>query len=133
MPVYDLAAVAEALDRPGKQIDNILSRNNITGIEHTKRGVTRRIALDAVLTLRVALELVDAVGLSIPAALDAAAIIRERRGTLQIGSFGRMVIDLDALEESTVTYLNRAVETVGRRARGRRPRRMFGRERDQSQ
>jgi hypothetical protein len=123
MPVYDVAAAAEALGVPAKQVDNILSRNSLPGVEHKRRGVTRRIAPDAVVTLRVALEIGDTLGLPVPAALEVARTILENGGTMKLGHFGHVTVDIDALRASTIARLDSAVETVGRRVRGRPTRR----------
>jgi len=121
MPIYDVAAAAEALGVPAKQIDNILSRNTLPGVEHKRRGVSRRIAPEAVVTLAVTLELGDALGLTVPCALGVAKALREHGGVLDLGSFARISVDLDALHASTIARLDAAVEAIGRRARGRRP------------
>ena len=121
MPVYDVAAAAEALGVPAKQVDNILSRNSLPGVEHKRRGVSRRIAPEAVVTLAITLELGDALGLTVPSALGVARALREHGGTLDLGPFARISVDLEALQASTVARLDAAVEAVGRRPRGRRP------------
>ncbi|MDF2774308.1 MAG: hypothetical protein K0S86_3808 [Geminicoccaceae bacterium] len=123
MPAYDVAAVAEALGVPAKQADNILSRHTLPGVERKRRGVSRRIAPEAVVTLAITLELRDALGLTIPSAIGVAMALREHGGVLDLGSFGRISVDLDALHASTIARLDAAVEAVGRRARGRRPKR----------
>jgi hypothetical protein len=131
MPVYDVVAAAEALGVPTKQVDNILSRNRLPGVEHKRRGVTRRIAPDAVVALRVALEIGDALGLPVPAALGVAHRIIESGGTMRLSPFAHVTVDLDALRASTIERLDNAVETVGRRARGRPSRRAPSRGTDQ--
>lgn len=123
MPVYDVAAAAEALGVSAKQVDNILSRNTLPGVEHKRRGVSRRIAPEAVVTLAISLELGGALGMSIPAALGVAKALREHSGVLDLGPFARISVDLEALQASTIVRLDTAVEAVGRRARGRRPKR----------
>ena len=119
MPVYNIAAVAEALDVPIRQVDNILSRHEIRGVERKRRGVTRRIAPDAVVTLRLALELTQALHVPIGPAIEIANRLEESGGTTRLGDFGTASIDLDSLRTATLNQLDRAVELVGRRPRGR--------------
>ncbi|HEX6053431.1 MAG TPA: hypothetical protein VFZ21_29385 [Gemmatimonadaceae bacterium] len=123
MPVYDVAAAAEALGVSAKQVDNILSRNSLPGVEHKRRGVSRRITPEAVVTLSIILELGDALGLPVPSAFGVAQALREHGGVLELGPFARISVDFDALHTSTVARLDAAVEAVGRRPRGRRPKR----------
>jgi len=119
MPVYNVAAVAEALDLPMRQVDNVLSRHEIRGVERKRRGVTRRIAPDAVVTLRLALELAHALHVPIGAAIETADRLEQNGGTTRIGDFGTVSIDMDSLRAATLNQLDRAVEMVGRRPRGR--------------
>ena len=126
MPVYDVAAVAEALDVPIRQVDNILSRHDIRGVERKRRGVTRRIAPDAVVTLRLAIELAQALHVPIGPAIEFANRLEESGGTTRLGDFGTASIDLDSRRTATLSQLDRAVELVGRRPRGRPVRRRPG-------
>ena len=119
MPLYNAAAVAQALDVPMRQVDNILSRHEIHGVERKRRGVTRRIAPDAVVRLRLALELAQALCVPIGAAIEIAHGLEQSGGMTRIGDFGTLSIDIDALRTATLEQLDRAVELVGRRPRGR--------------
>jgi len=127
MPLYNVAAVAEALDVPMRQVDNILSRHEIAGVERKRRGVTRRIASDAVVTLRLALELGQSLRVPIGAAIEIAQRLERTGGTTPIGVFGMVSIDMDVVRATTSDQLDRAVELVGRRPRGRPATRQVGR------
>lgn len=122
MPVYDISAAAEALDVPVKQLDNILSRNVVSGVERRRRGVTRRITADAVFTIRLALDLQHELRSPFGPALRLAQSLQENAGSTALGAFANLSVDLDALHTAMFARLDGAVETVGRRPRGRPPR-----------
>ena len=121
MPVYDLSALAEAFDTDAKQLDNILSRNEIAGVERRTRGVTRRVTLDAAVNIRVALDLAGDLGVPFARALRAAARLAADGGVVRVGEFASLHVDAGALRRSTLERLDSAVETVGKRPRGRPP------------
>lgn len=120
MPVYDVAALAEAFQVDFRQLDNLLSRNEISGVERRTRGVTRRVTLDAAVTIRVALELTSALRVPSTHALQVAArLTGSDSNEVPIAGHGLLRFDLAELRASTVDCLDLAVETVGRRRRGR--------------
>jgi hypothetical protein len=120
LPVYDVAALSEAFEVEPRQIDNLLSRNEIAGVDRRTRGVTRRVALDAAITIRIALELSRVLRVPSAHALRVAAGLAENdMAGLAIGSHGILRFDLPELRASTLERLDSAVETVGRRRRGR--------------
>lgn len=127
MPFYDLTAVAHAVDLEPKQLDNLLSRNTLQGVEKKKRGVARRLTPDVVVVIRVAKEIADALQLSIGSLFGASQqIAMTDRGELDLGHFATLRIDMPALRSTTLARLDEAVEAVGRRQRGRRPGRSRG-------
>ena len=121
MPVYDSAAAAEALDITSKQLDNIVSRHSLSGVERHRRGVGRRISADAVMVVGVAAELARATRMPIEVALDLARTTVGTSGEVKIGRFATLTVDVDAIRAFVAARLNSAVEMVGRRQRGRRP------------
>ena len=129
MPIYDLAALAEAFDADTRQLDNLLSRNEIDGVDRRARGVTRRVTLDAAITIRVALELATELRVPFAHALAIAARVGrpavpdsvDASGEVSIGSFCTLRVDVPSLRRLTVDQLDAAVETVGKRPRGRPP------------
>ena len=122
MPIYDVAALAEAFEVDERQLDNLLSRNEIAGVERRARGVTRRVTLDAAVAIRVALELTN--GLRVPSAHAlriAARITANPPEEVAVGSYGSLRFDVATIRGSTLERLDSAVEAVGRRRRGRPP------------
>ena len=124
MPVYDMSAAAQAADFDLKQLDNLLSRNSLPGVEKRRQGVARRLTPDTVIVIRLAKELADglrtSVGSMLPIAND---IERAKSDEVRLGPFLTLRIDRAALRGSTLERLDSAVEIVGRRPRGRPPKR----------
>lgn len=127
LPVYDVSAVAHALDINHRQLDNILSRNDLIGVDRRARGVTRRVTPDAAVIINLALDLSTALRIPTSSAIRAAeAIAREPDHQLAVGDFASIRVDMAGLTASTNARLSMAVEIVGRRRRGRPPRRTSG-------
>ena len=120
MPIYDTAAAAEALGVSAKQLDNILSRHTLPGIEKQRRGVGRRIGSDAVLAVFIAVEIVRAARMPLAVALQLARTSLMTGGEAMVGQFAVLTIDLAAVRASVAARLDAAVELVGKRPRGRR-------------
>lgn len=127
MPVYDISAAAEALDVPVKHLDNMLSRNVVPGVERKRRGIARRITSDGALAIRLALELVRELHIPASVALGLSRRLLDGGGASRVGNFATLSVNLDELRVSTLARLNAAVETVGRRRRGRPPQRTANR------
>ena len=123
MPAYHVSAVAEAIGMSEKQLDNILSRNEIPGVERKARGVSRRVSVDAAITIHLAFDLAAALRIPVAHALGVAASLQTAVDhSLPAGRFVRVRADVSALRAETLARLDAAVEAVGRRRRGRPPR-----------
>jgi hypothetical protein len=123
LPVYDLAAVAEAVNLDQKQLDNLISRNALPGVERKNRGVARRLTSDVAVTLCLARELAVAFEVPLAKALPfAQKVIGSGAIDLDLGQFMTLRVDEPALRASIAGRLDTAVEIVGRRRRGRPPR-----------
>ena len=130
MPVYDLTAVAHALDIDLKQLDKLLSRNTLPGVERRRRGIARRLTPEVAVVIRLARELSETLGVSAGALLSVAnEIERGATNELRFGEFATLHVDRDRLRASTLARLDAAVEVIGTRRRGRPP----GRERSPHQ
>jgi len=130
LPVYDLTAVAHALDIDIKQLDNLLSRNALPGVERKRRGIARRLTPEVAVVIRLARELAEAIGVSVGSLLPVAnAIDRGATNEVRLGEFVTLNVDRDSLRATTLARLDAAVEVIGTRRRGRPP----GQERSSSQ
>ena len=120
MPVYDLAAVAHALDLDLKQLDNLLSRNALPGVERKRRGIARRLTPEVAVVIRLAKELSEGLGVSAGSLLSVAyAIERGDTDEVRLAEFLTLHVDRNAVRTSTLARLDTAVEVVGTRRRGR--------------
>ena len=122
MPIYDLAAVAHALEMTPKQLDNLLSRNDLDGVERKARGVSRRISSEAALAINIAWRLSEATKLPIANALELSRrLATDSDHAIAVGDHLTLAVDFAAIRADTLSRLDAAVETVGRRRRGRPP------------
>jgi hypothetical protein len=122
LPVYDLAAVAHALDIDLKQLDNLLSRNALPGVERRRRGIARRLTPDVAVVIRLARDLSDALGVSVGTLLSVAdSIERGATNEVRLGEYVTLHVNREALRTSTLARLDAAVEVIGTRRRGRPP------------
>lgn len=122
MPVYHVSAVAEAVGMTEKQLDNVLSRNDMPGVERKARGVSRKVSADAAITIHLGFELAASLRMPIAHALELAQTLQGTEShTLPAGRFATVRADVEALRAETLARLDAAVEAVGRRRRGRPP------------
>jgi len=120
LPVYDVSAVAQAIGIDVKQLDNILSRHYLTGVDRRTRGVSRRISTEAAVTLHLACDLAAALEVPVAAALRISQMLQQKDDEpVAVGRFASLRADVVALRATTVARLDTAVEVVGRRRRGR--------------
>jgi hypothetical protein len=122
LPIYDLAAVAHAIEMTPKQLDNLLSRNELDGVERKARGVMRRISSDAAVAIHIAWRLSAAAKIPIASALDLSRRLTVHSDhSIAIGDHLTLAVNFAAIRADTLARLDAAVETVGRRRRGRPP------------
>lgn len=124
MPIYNTATTAAALGVSPKWLDNLLSHNDIHGVDTESQGVARRLPLAAVNILALAMDLIDDLAIPAPAALRLASrILSANGGELVVSSGIRLSVDLQALHSRVLEQLARAVETAPTPRRGRPPKR----------
>jgi hypothetical protein len=122
LPIYDLSAVAHAIEMTPKQLDNLLSRNELDGVERKTRGVTRRISSEAAVAIHIAWRLSEATKVPIASALRLSRRLSANSDhVITIGHHLTLAVDFAAIRADTLERLDAAVETVGRRRRGRPP------------
>ncbi len=120
MRAFDTRAVAIAVERPDKFIDNLLSRIVLSGVVGGQQGQPRRITPAAVMVIAAALRLHDALGLAMPQALAISRrLVEEPTEALPIGRHLALTLDLQALKAEVLGRLEAAGEAVIERRRGR--------------
>lgn len=117
---YTVATAAVALDVTAKWVDNALSHHRIVGVVQSRQGVARRLTVEAVTVLEIALRLMRA--LQIPAA-TALHIGQElsRHGPTYAMEGCELTLDIDAVRSIVTRRLAEAVEYTPVPRRGRPP------------
>ncbi len=115
---YTVATAAVALSVTAKWVDNALSHNRITGVAQSRQGVARRLTVEAVTVLEIALRLMRS--LHIPAS-PALRIAQElgRDGTAYSRDGCELRLDVDEVRATVAGRLAEAVEYTPVPRRGR--------------
>ena len=114
----ETAAVALGVDR--KLLDNVLSREARKLLGPGRRGKSRRISMDAIELIAIALILNRDLGVSLARALQLAVeVVASPAGRINIGSLGSLTFDLQHLREPLEHAINEAIEGVAPKTRGR--------------
>jgi hypothetical protein len=124
MPLYNTATAAVAMGVTPKWLDNLLSHNNIDGLQSDSQGVARRLSIATVTVLVLTKELIDALELPAPIALRiATAIVANPDGELLLSPTVHLTLRADDLRLDVLDRLTRAVEIAPTPRRGRPPKR----------
>ena len=120
MPSYNTATVASALGVTPKWLDNLLSHNDLDGLQRASQGVSRRLSFATVTILSLATELIDALGIKTPAAIELAAqLLNSSTGELIVSPRLHFRVQADTLRSDVLNSLARAVEIAPSPKRGR--------------
>lgn len=119
---YTVRAVAVTLGVPVKWVDNVLSHHRISGVSAGRQGVTRRLSIQAVLILEIAIRLINAFRLPLPKALELAArFVGTRSDKLTLADQISLLANVNVIEEQVTDSLAHAVEIAPSPRRGRPP------------
>ena len=114
----DTAAFALGVDR--KVIDNVLSREARSLVGRGRRGKSRRISVDALEQIAVALILHRDLGVGIARGLQLALeLLAAPHGHVAIGTLGSLSFDLKHLRDTIERATDDALEGIAQRTRGR--------------
>jgi hypothetical protein len=119
---YSTAVVAAALGISRRWLDTVVAANRIPGVEPARQGRSRAISPRAIVTIAVALELIESLAIPMMAALDLATrliVHGEHRASPRIS----IHLDVAAIERRVASRLGDAVESNPPTRRGRPPRR----------
>jgi len=112
---------------PLKWLDNALSHYKVPGIQQRRQGVARRLTIDGLLTLAVAITLIHDLSIPLLAALEIADKLI-RNGGRHISAQGVDIqFDLETLKARLFERLENAVEIAPVPKRGRPPKSKTGR------
>lgn len=118
---YDIRAAALALKVAPKWMDNLLSHHSVPGVVQSRQGVRRLIPPHSLRVIAVAMELMEALRLPLPAALNLAVRVRHAGGQVPLAGRVTLSLDLAALDRALDRELALAVEASPSPRRGRPP------------
>jgi hypothetical protein len=114
----DTSAAALGIDK--KALDNILAREARPLVPNGSRGKSRRISIDVLERIAIALVLQRDLGVGIAMGLDLAGrILKSPSRSTAIGSLGSLTFDAARLRAALEHSVNEALESVPERTRGR--------------
>ncbi len=119
---FNASATAHALNVDPKWLDNLLTQNEMAGIERATQGIPRQLTPEAVTTLYIAKQLISSLGATARNALEAAQAAAQN-GETEIAVGVRLTVDLTVVNELLSQRLLDAVQAAPPKTRGR-PRRL---------
>lgn len=118
---YTVGTAALALDVPAKWLDNVLSHFQVPGVSQERQGISRKVSLEGVLQLALALNLIDDLEIPTANALRLASTISQTGGQHRTDSGITISLDLSTIRAGLDSRLAQAVEIAPVPRRGRPP------------
>lgn len=116
---YTIATAALTLETSMKWLDNVLSHNRVSGVAQQRQGVSRRLTVEGLVGLAVAILLIRELGLPIAKAIAVAENLAKNEGRY-IASRGLMLtLDISSFRADLLERLENAVEVAPVPNRGR--------------
>lgn len=112
---------------PIKWVDNTLSHNRVAGVVQERQGVSRRLTVEALLILALAILLIRELGLRAPKAIGVAEDLAKNEGRHKTGQWFTLALDLQSFRFQLLESLEDAVEIAPIPTRGRPPQNKTGR------
>jgi len=124
---YTLGTAALALGVATKWLDNTLSHFKVPGVHQQRQGISRRLTVDSLITLSIAIILGDQLQVPLGRAIEISQDLIAAKGRRRIADALEMSIDLPALHAQLLERLEHAVEIAPVPRRGRPPKNTTGR------
>jgi len=124
---YTVATAALTLGVSTKWIDNALSHHTVKGVVQQRQGIPRRITIDGLLILSIALQLTAELGSTLANALYLSHQLVANGGRLQPLHGLKIELDLETFRNQLLSRLEDAVEVAPLPKRGRPPKNTTGR------
>jgi hypothetical protein len=124
---YTIATAALALGTSIKWLDNVLSHNRVLGVAQERQGVSRRLSVEGLLVLALAVLLIQELGLSTPKAIALAEDLAKNGGRYEGRQGLKLDVDLPSFRARLLERLENAVEIAPVPTRGRPPLNKTGR------
>jgi hypothetical protein len=116
---YTVGTVALALAVPVKWLDNVLSHHTLTGVVRRRQGVSRKVSVEGVMQLALAILLTQDLGLATPDALRFATALSSSGGRHRTPAGIAVDLDLPRFRADLEARLAQAVEITPIPRRGR--------------
>ncbi|MEA2705807.1 MAG: hypothetical protein QOH22_595 [Gemmatimonadaceae bacterium] len=124
---YTVATAALALGTSVKWLDNVLSHNRVTGVAQERQGIARRLTVEGLLVLGLAVLLIQELGLPTHRAIALAEDLANNEGTYLAQQGLNLALDLPSFRARLLDRLENAVEIAPVPRRGRPPLNKTGR------
>ena len=118
---YTVGTVALALAIPTKWVDNVLSHHTLVGVVQKRQGVSRKVNLEGVLHLALAINLIQDLQVPTSNALRLASLLTETGGNYHTKAGIAIAVDLPRTRAHLESRLAEAVEVAPIPKRGRPP------------
>jgi hypothetical protein len=124
---YTLTTVALTLGVSPKWLDNVLSHHQVFGVEQSRQGIARRLSIDGIVVLGVAVLLMHELSLPTRAAIELAQRMSILDGRFDSPRGLTVTFDLTDFRARVLEQLESAVEVAPVPRRGRPPANKTGR------
>jgi hypothetical protein len=124
---YTIATAALALEISVKWLDNVLSHNRVPGVSQDRQGVSRRLTVEGLLVLALAVLLIQELGVPTLKAIALAEDLAKNEGRHSANQGLNLELDLVSFRERLLERLENAVEVAPAPRRGRPPLNKTGR------
>lgn len=124
---YTIATAALALQVSSKWLDNTLSHYPVQGVAQERQGISRRLSLESITILAIALALVNDIETPLAKALTLATALLTSGGQLALPTGTKIQLDIEQLTLALLERLEHAVEIAPLPRRGRPPQKATGR------
>lgn len=116
---YTVATAALTLETSAKWLDNVLSHNRVSAIARERQGVSRRLTVEGLVGLALAVLLVRELGLPIAKAITVAENLAKNEGRYAASQGLILTLDLSSFRAELLQRLENAVEIAPVPKRGR--------------
>ena len=124
---YTVATAALALQVSTKWIDNTLSHFSVQGVSQARQGISRKLSVEALTVLSIALSLIKDLDTPVENALNVATELTRSNGQVVLHSGIILQINLQQTAAALLEGLEHAVEVAPLPRRGRPPQKTTGR------
>jgi len=118
---YTIATAALALGTSVKWLDNTLSHNRVPGVTQERQGIARRLTVEGLLILGLAVLLIQELGLPTQKAIALAEGLANSEGRYLAQQGLNLAVDLPSFRARLLERLESAVEIAPVPKRGRPP------------